>query len=74
MFACFLQIMVSTKNRLYYCGLNPGSLRSLLNARKHENKGNSQPPVEEKDYADPILIDTSHMAGEISKVYRYISY
>ena len=66
--------MVSTKNRLFYAGLNPASLKSLLNSSRRKEKGqrpsqsDTDKMEEEKDFAEPTMIDTSHMAGDIQKV------
>jgi hypothetical protein len=64
------QVMITTKNRLYYTGLNPASLKSLLSGsrRREKPKQAVEKPEEEKDFLEPTLIDTSHMAGDISKV------
>lgn len=69
-----LKVMVSTKNRLFYAGLNPSTLKSLLNSSRRKEKGqkpgqNEADKVEEeKDFSEPTMIDTSHMAGDIQKV------
>ncbi|CAL8091714.1 unnamed protein product [Orchesella dallaii] len=64
--------MVSTKNRLFYCGLNPASLKSLLNSSRRKDKNqkpnNEEVYEEERDFNEPTMIDTSHMAGDIAKV------
>ncbi|CAG7817461.1 unnamed protein product, partial [Allacma fusca] len=70
--------MVSSKNRLFYAGLNPGTLRTLLSGQKRREQRNNaiaagvpQSEIvfeEEKDFASPVIIDTSHVAGEIVKV------
>lgn len=66
---------MSTKNRLFYCGLNPASLKSLLSSSRRKEKekkaGNASlddDKEEERDYMEPAMIDTSHMAGDIAKV------
>lgn len=68
-----LQVMVSTKNRLFYSGLNPASLKSLLNSSRRKEKGkqgglDEDKIDEERDFSEPTMIDTSHMAGDIAKV------
>lgn len=63
------------RNRIFYAGINPSSIRSMLSgARKKAAEGrNLGAPVtqepEEKDHSSPALIDTSHVAGDIVKVF-----
>lgn len=61
------------RGRIFYTGLNPASLRSMLSGtRRRGDPRNGPPPPppenEEKDYSAPVLIESSHIAGEISKV------
>lgn len=62
--------MVTIRNRLFYSGLNPSSLKSLLNSSRRNKP--SQESVEEKDFVSPTLIESTHLAGEISKVNNMI--
>ncbi|XP_021946683.1 uncharacterized protein LOC110844719 isoform X2 [Folsomia candida] len=63
-------VLVTTKNRLFYSGLNPASLKSLLSGAKRKEKMQQEKVIfeEEKDFNQPTLIDTSHMAGDITRV------
>lgn len=77
-FSFNFQAMVSAKNKLYYAGLNPGTLRTLLSGQKRREQRNNalaagipQSEIvfeEEKDFTTPVLIDTAHLGGEIVKV------
>jgi hypothetical protein len=53
-----------------YCGLNPASLKSLLSGSKKKDKSQQEKVLfeEEKDFNEPSLIDSSHMAGDITRV------
>lgn len=60
---------MSTKNRLFYSGLNPATLKSLLSSsRRSSKKSPTAAPPPELDFTTPTAIDTSHMAGDIHKV------
>jgi hypothetical protein len=73
----YFQVLVTTKNRLFYCGLNPATLKSLLSSSKKKDKGQNAhekaPVEEERDFNEPTLIDTSHMAGDITRVSRNVN-